>query len=393
MRQNFRSIGVEIWWSYKIFATTPARTAAPLFTTTYQYFIDARSASLFLQSTSNSPLLALSLVSTFSTTRAILLFAYAYEHRGLYQLNNTLIVHRVQLEMGDTPPPTFYDDVRAMFGDACAVLLPGSPTPTPINCFPIRVDIGVDLPHDIDENERIRNAGDDNRNEKNPRHVSAPSTAANDASPFFTIPVPQYPKLKTENKKKRIRRNLSIDTDTFTNAQNGQGSNSTPNLLPKKKSKKDGRIPLNKISGKNSATPRYLDLNTGFSFPFNPEDPNFEEKENFCYFQAASGASSIPHPQSAGLHIRAQQRDRSSHPRTAPAFSSFPCSSITPDPIPVCMVLYNLLEIKAYKASDEDIKVAYKKMGLIFHPDKVKDEVCFLLLRGQLRGFMLIICL
>jgi hypothetical protein len=331
-------------------------------------------------------------VSNFSTTRAILLFAYAYEHRGLYQLNNRLIVHRVQPEMGDTPPPTFYDDVRAMFGDACAVLLRGSSTPTPINCFPIRVDIGVDLPHDIDENERIRNAGDDNGNEKPSRHLSAPSTAANDASPFFTIPVPQYPKLKTGNKKKRNRRNLSIDTDIFTNDQNGQGSNSTPNLLLKKKSKKDGRIPLNKISGTNSATPRYLDPNTGFSFPFNPEDPNFEETENFCYPQAVPGPSSIPRPQSAGLNTRAHQRARSSHPRTAPAFGSFTCSSVIPDPIPVCMVLYNLLEIKDYKASNEDIKLAYKKVGLIFHPDKVKDEVCVLLLCGQLRGYMLITC-
>lgn len=276
--------------------------------------------------------------------------------------------------MGDSLPPTCYDDIRALFEDACAVPLLSSPSPTPISHFPFRVDSS----QDVDENEIIGNAVNDQCNENPTRHPSIRSADANGASLFFAFSVPHDLKPKTEKKKKRNRRNLSIDTNIFIDTENQPSLPESTNLPPKKKTKHAGRTPLSEILGNNSPTPNYLDPNTGLPLPFNPEDPNFEETENFCYTQAIHMPSPIARPQTARPRTRTQQRARSSRslPHTAPAFGSFPCSSDTPDPIPVCMVLYNLLEIKDFTASDEAIKVAYKKLCLIYHPDKVKDEVC-----------------
>jgi hypothetical protein len=280
--------------------------------------------------------------------------------------------------MGDNPPLAFYDDVHAMFEDAWAVPLLSSPSPTPISCFPFRVDSRVDSLQKFDENEIIGNAVHEQGNEDPLSRPFIPAAAANGASSVFNFPAPHDPKPKTENKKKRNCCNLSIDTNIFINAENQPSPPVSTNPPPKKKTKHTGRTPLSEISGNNSPTPNYLNPITGFPFPFNSEDPNFEETENFCYTQTMPRPSPIARPQTARPRTRAQRRARSYHSRshTAPAFGSFPYSSVAPDPIPVCMVLYNLLEIKDYKASGEAIKVAYKKMGLIYHPDKVKDEVC-----------------
>jgi hypothetical protein len=284
--------------------------------------------------------------------------------------------------MGDTPPPAVYDDVCALFDHACQIPLPTSPTRTLISHIPFRVNHHMNAPQDgIDESGETSTGVDDvfNHDENgnaSPNNLTPTSSAAaNGASSFSTFSIPHHPKPENKNKKKRNCRNLSIDTSIFIDAESQQPIPESTNPARRKKSKHAGRSPLGEMSGYNTLISKYLNQNTDIPFLFNPEDPDFEELENFCYTQTAPRPIAVFPPQVARLRNRTQ-RARTTRPRPDAASNTFSRSSVILDLKPVCTVLYNLLEIKDFNATQEDIKVAYRKMAVIFHPDKVKEEVC-----------------
>ena len=45
-----------------------------------------------------------------------------------------------------------------------------------------------------------------------------------------------------------------------------------------------------------------------------------------------------------------------------------------PLPRPVNMVLYDLLNLQSWTVSNQEIKVAYRQMVVVSHPDKVPEE-------------------
>ncbi|KAF2713898.1 DnaJ-domain-containing protein [Pleomassaria siparia CBS 279.74] len=228
------------------------------------------------------------------------------------------------------------NDDNSILDDACAVPLPGSPTLSPMNGLPYgQGSTGVD-------NASASHFTEDTRVDTDYQQPTPPKPAATN---------------------KRVRRqNPSREFSVFVEQPSQR---SAPNPAPKKKTK-TGRKVLGEISGNKTPPRKYRDPTMGFGF--NPNDPNYEDLENVDQSPPPPPPPPISPPQPPRQQARPQRhranRPRPTHVNTTP----------TDPAVPKCLVLYNLLEVKNWKASEEEIKVAYRHVALLFHPDKATQE-------------------
>lgn len=136
-----------------------------------------------------------------------------------------------------------------------------------------------------------------------------------------------------------------VDTDAPTTRRTA--------ARPVKKSplaRKDGRIPLSERKDFGNGNPRTVPQTPPQSpqTPATPFTPSVDDSNRFAYLLTPP-----PTPQP------------SPRPRVV---------RLVPMKPPVCMRLYSFLEMHDWRATAEEIKSAYKKVAVQYHPDKVGAE-------------------
>lgn len=174
---------------------------------------------------------------------------------------------------------------------------------------------------------------------------------------------PQPP--TSPSKKRGIKSEFNIFTDA-----DGEHAPQLPTL---KKLKPNARIPLSIKTDLANDTPLPTPRQPDRPFPFSQSDPLWADVENYDplpeynlrtnYMTPPStpgGPSPIPSPYpSPRPSTRAVRRRRA------------PTSTLPP---PRSMTLYLVLHLDSWKATDQQIRHAYRKVAAEFHPDKVAED-------------------
>ncbi|KAF2250120.1 DnaJ-domain-containing protein [Trematosphaeria pertusa] len=192
-----------------------------------------------------------------------------------------------------------------------------------------------------------------------PEAVHTSSHEDSSGQPSASSP-PARPEQPTPQPPRRARRTRPPSLDIFVDADPAH----RPPQPKKPFGRKDGRIPLGvrKDSGNASPSPSPRDPTTPFRF--RADDPFWQATENYYSpppspFTRSPGPSptfGVPLPGNA--HLPRSNRPRVSHSRLGPK----------------SMVLYNLLELSDWRACSEEIRAAYRRVAMKFHPDKVVGE-------------------
>ncbi|KAJ4992388.1 hypothetical protein SVAN01_02097 [Stagonosporopsis vannaccii] len=197
--------------------------------------------------------------------------------------------------------------------------------------------------------------------------------------------------LKTSlSNKKRSRKS---EFDIFVDAH---AVDTTP-ARSAKKSKLNGRVPLGVKVLSTNPGPIRVPRHSSQPFPFSPSDPLWEDMENYAQpfymtppstprsyapspgrsspipgrpFHTAGGLTQTPPPSPFGSPLRSTGcSSNTTHSRRASAAQPLP-----PLTMPRNMVLYDVMQLKDWKATDTEIKTAYKHIAKGTHPDKVTNE-------------------
>ncbi|KAF1948141.1 DnaJ-domain-containing protein [Byssothecium circinans] len=165
------------------------------------------------------------------------------------------------------------------------------------------------------------------------------------------------------------RSRKSAPTITIFVDPNTAAGPSTATATPRQ----DGRSPLGVMKDNGNSRSSSAPVDPTTPFLFSPQDPNWENSEN--YTPSPSTSPSTPSftsqspPTTPGFEVprvrnRTRARARARRMRAAPINTDRPNN----------MVLYVLLGITDWKASTQEINVAYRKVAFIHHPDKVHEQ-------------------
>ncbi|KAF2438186.1 hypothetical protein P171DRAFT_449400 [Karstenula rhodostoma CBS 690.94] len=162
-----------------------------------------------------------------------------------------------------------------------------------------------------------------------------PSTPSTAASPRSGIPMaPGILPIPRRRKRRAALADIEVLADP-----------DTASPPPKKSARKDGRIPLGERKDHGNTCPRKSEPTPTFI-------PSVEDWNRFAHYFT-------PPPT----------------PPTTPPKAATPRTPRTPRATgPACMILYSFLELHDWKATDEQIKSAYKKVAVRYHPDKVDEQ-------------------
>lgn len=190
-----------------------------------------------------------------------------------------------------------------------------------------------------------------------------PYTRAQAKAEQQTDPLPSLPTQPWVFSKKRGRK---PDFDILVDAD---AASSSP-YPPPKKLKSKARTPLSIRKDFANDSQGVTSHKPDTPFPFSRSDPLWDNVENYdprLYYMTPpstpGGPSPVPSPSSFSSPRRTT---RTTRPRQIPAAS--------PLPPPQDQTLYRALALDNWKATDTQIKNAYKKVALEYHPDKVAES-------------------
>ena len=174
------------------------------------------------------------------------------------------------------------------------------------------------------------------------------------------LPSP-HPETSISNKKRTHKSEFDIFVDA-----DATNTSPAPSL---KKAKSDRRVPLSVRTDSANFTPapslRYSDT----PFPFSSSDPLWTDVENYDirpYYMTPPSTPGGPSPTPSPPPFASPHRStRAARFRQTPAAN--------PLPPPKDRILYKVLKLKDWKVTEEEIRMAYRKIAINNHPDKVAE--------------------
>lgn len=138
---------------------------------------------------------------------------------------------------------------------------------------------------------------------------------------------------------------------------------------PVSRKKTNSRIPLAVKSSSANSTPSPPPRPSDTPFPRSTGDPWWEDAENYDprpFIMPPSTPAGLISTQSPSPAARPHVTPRTTRPRRAKRPFLLPT--------PRSMMLYNLLKLENWNASTNEIKMAWRRVALGSHPDKVAEE-------------------
>jgi hypothetical protein len=203
-----------------------------------------------------------------------------------------------------------------------------------------------------------------------------------DSAPFEAQPQSSTSASQQKKRNRKPEFAIFIDTDT---------ANAPPRPAPKK-TKLTPRMPLAVKTDCGNDSPLPSPHAPDVPRPFSSTDPLWESNENYFSYTAPPPTHHDPTPAQPSNNRPAPRETPRPTSRPAPSPAPHPSPHPTPRPTsqsgsrparrrrtsavgaprtPNNMVLYNLLGLEDWNAGTEQIKLAYKKAAMKFHPDRV----------------------